>query len=134
MMGLNEIKSNVNLSTDKIIALCESLLERMEDPELRRYRTSDADRYLRTLKTQFKELNDRYPGIFNVLLEFGRRTPDGFDTMTRISGMLRMRDQIDAGQKTQDQAEKEVDYEYANVYVRPAVGSEAFDRIVPKPI
>lgn len=140
MLGLNEIKSEVNLPSDKIIALCESMLERMDDSEMRRLRNNDGDAYVRILKTQFKELNDRYPGIFNVLLEFGRRTPDGFVTMDRISRMLRQFDAVQSGTKTKDQAEKEIDYEYSAVYVKPIVdklaettGAGTFDDIVKAP-
>lgn len=140
MLGLNEIKSEVNLPSEKIIALCESMLERMDDAEMRRLRNTDGDAYLRSVRGQFKELNDRYPSIFNVLLEFGRRTPDGFSTMDRITRMLRQFDAVQAQQKTKDQAEKELDYEYAQVYVKPVVdklaentGVGRFDDIVKDP-
>lgn len=140
MLGLNEIKSEVNLPSEKIIALCESMLERMDDNEMRRLRNTDGDGYLRSVRGQFKELNDRYPSIFNVLLEFGRRTPDGFSTMDRITRMLRQFDAVQAQQKTKDQAEKELDYEYAQVYVKPVVdklaentGVGRFDDIVKDP-
>jgi len=109
------------------------MIERMEDTELRRYRNSDNDRYLRTLKTEFKALNDRYPAIFNILLQYGRKTPDGFDTLERITKMLQKFDEMSTGRKTQEQAEKELDYEYSYQYVRPAVGAEKFDEIVKPP-
>jgi hypothetical protein len=131
--GLNPVKSQVNLSPEKIIALCESLLERMDDTELRRIRTTDPDRYSRTLKKQFSELDDRYPSIFNALMEFGRRTPDGYDTMARIRSMLGLYSAVQSGQKTNEQAEKELDYEYSSIYVKPVVGAQEFDRIVKPP-
>lgn len=131
MLGLNEIKSEVDLSSEKIVALCESLLERMADSEMRRWRTTDHDRYFRTLKTQFSELNDRYPGIFNVLVQYGRKTPDGFPTLDRIKEMLRMNDALKAGTLDREKADKEIDYKYAYQYVRPVVPN--FDNIVKPP-
>ena len=133
MLGLNEIKSTENLSSNKIFALCESMVERMDDPELKRFRANDSDRYLRTLKTQFKALDDRYPSIFNVLLEYGRRTPDGFDTLARIKQMLNLHDKVQSGETTKDNAEKALDYEYSYQYVRPVIGAEKFDEIVKPP-
>ena len=131
MLGLNEIKSEVDLPSVKIIALCESLLEKMADTEMRRFRTTDHDRYFRTLKSQFSELNDRYPGIFNVLVQYGKKTPDGFQTMDRIREMLRMNDEMKGGTLEREEADKEIDYKYAYQYVRPAVPN--FDNIVKPP-
>jgi hypothetical protein len=129
----NEIKSTVDLPKPKIIALCESMLSRMEDNDLRRIRNSDPDRFFNILSQQFTELKDRYPGIFNVLVLYGRKTPDGFDTLARIKRILQLHDTVVSGEKTEDEAHVELDYEYSYKYVRPALGAAEFDRIVPVP-
>ena len=134
MLGLNEIKSEVNLSTTTIFALCESMVARIEEADMRRLKATDQDRYLRSLKAQFKQLDDRYPAIFNILLEYGRRTPDGFNTLDRIKKMLQAYDVWQAAdEEKKKQVEVAMEYPYAEAYVRPAVGPAIFDPIVKKP-
>ena len=142
MLGVNEIKTHEELSTDTIIALCESLLTTMEEADMRRLKQTDTDRYYRTLKTQFKRLDDRYPGIFNVLIQYGRKNPQGHDVMEQIIMMLRKRDSIFQRMKQNpemtrevagEQEDKAVDYTYAQRYVRPAIGADRFDSIVKDP-
>jgi hypothetical protein len=133
MLGVNEIKSDEEIPSSTIIALCEGLLCKMEEPDIRRLRNADPDRYFRSLQTQFKRLNDRYPGIFNLLTQYGRKTPQGADIMARIKEMIGYRDQIVAGEINRDKADKEIDYKYAYEFVRPAIGNERFDTIVKPP-
>lgn len=135
MLGLNEIKSEENLPPQKIYALCESMVAKIEESEMRRLKHFNEDRYLRTLKTQFKELDDRYPGIFNVILSYGRTTPDGYDTLERIKKMLQM---YEIWAETEDEEEKKqvevvMEYPYAETYVKAAVGAHVFDKAV-KPV
>lgn len=132
-MSPNEIKSSENIDSKSIVALCEGLLAKMDEPEMRRLRKNDADRYLRTLKTQFKRLEDRYPGMFNMLIEYGRKTPSGEDVMARIKQLIGFRDAVDAGTITKDKADEEIDYQYAHEFVRPAIGADKFDSIVKPP-
>ncbi len=132
MLGVNEIKSEEEIPAETIVALCESLLTRTEDPEMKRKKHSDPDSYYMTLKTQFKRLDDRYPGIFNMLIQYGRRTPQGLDIMSRIKEMIGYRDRIKAGEN-RDVFDKAIDYKYAYDFVRPAIGTERFDSIV-KPV
>lgn len=132
MMGVNEIRSEEEIPAGTIVALCDSLLAKTEEHEMRRMRQTDPDRYYRTLKTQFKRLDDRYPGIFNMLVEYGRKTPQGADIMQRIKQMIGYRDRIVAGEE-REQFDKAVDYQYAHEFVRPAIGAERFDSIV-KPV
>ena len=127
MLGVNEIKSTEEIPTDIVVALCESLIVTMEQPDMRRLRRSDPDAYMRTLKTQYKRLTDRYPGIFNVLLQYGA------EVMPRIKKMLGFRDNIASGAIERDVADKVVDYELAHQYVRPAIGADRFDSIVSEP-
>ena len=133
MLGVNEIKSHEHISTEDVLALCEGMLSDMETDEYKLMRREDPDRYFRKLKKTYKRLNDRLPGIFNVLVQYGRQTPDGFGTVERIRGMLEKRDAMDAGTLTREDADKDVDYEYAHAYVRPAIGKERFDSIVKPP-
>ncbi len=133
MMSPHEIKSTTNLSTDAIVALCEGMLTRMDDPEMRRMRRGDQDRYLRVIKTQFKPLEDRYPGMFHLLMEYGRNTPSGEDTLTRIKEMLGYRDAIDTGTISKEKADERIDYKYAREFIRPAIGAAEFDAIVKPP-
>lgn len=101
-MGVNEIRSQEDLDTPTVIALCESLLARREDAEMRRMQRQDPDRFHRMLKTQFAQLDDRYPGIFNMLIQYGRRTPsipgepNGVDIMEKLKQMLVQRDTVKA--------------------------------------
>ena len=133
MLGVNEIKSDEEIPSATIIALCEGLLCKMDEPDIRRLRNADPDRYFRSLQTQFKRLNDRYPGIFNLLTQYGRKTPQGADVMARIKEMIGYRDQIVTGQIDRDKADKEIDYKYAYEFVRPAIGTDRFDTIVKPP-
>ena len=142
MLGVNEIRSNEDIPTEIVLGLCEGLLMRMEQPDMRRLLTTDKDRYYRSLKTQFKVLDDRYPGIFNMLIQYGRKNPQGLDIMEQISKMLRQRDTIFARMKKNpelsreeagESEDKNVDYTYAHRYVRPALGADKFDSIVQKP-
>lgn len=132
-MSPHEIKSTENLDSATIVALCEGMLTKMEEPEMRRMRRADQDRYLRTLKTQFKRLEDRYPGMFNLIMEYGRTTPTGDNVMARIKQMIGFRDAIDTGAITKDKADEEIDYEYARKFIRPAIGPAQFDAIVKPP-
>jgi hypothetical protein len=142
MLGVNEIKSAEEIPTDTVIGLCEGLLTRMEEADMRRMVRTDKDRYYRTLKTQFKRLDDRYPGIFNMLIQYGRRNPQGLEIMPQIEKMLRQRDAIFSRMKQNPEMSREdagkdedkaVDYTYAQRYVRPAIGAERFDSIVKPP-
>lgn len=142
MLGVNQINSTEDIPTETVIALCEGLLTRMEEPDMRRLLRTDTDRYFRTLKTQFKQLDDRYPGIFNMLIQYGRKNPQGLEIMPQITKMLRQRDAIFSKMKqnpemSREEAGKEedkaVDYTYAQRYVRPAIGEERFDSIVENP-
>lgn len=133
MLGVNEIRSDEEIPTDQVLALCESLLGRMEDPEMARVRRRDPEGYFRTLKTQFSRLNDRYPGIFNMLVQYGRRTRDGMEIVPQIRQMLAYRDQLNEGTITRERADQLVDYEYAQRYVRPVIGADRFDTIVKHP-
>ena len=130
---VNEIKSEENLSSPQIIALCESLLSRMEHPEVKQLRHTDSDRYYRSLKTQFKQLDDRYPGIFNMLTQYGRQAPGGIDTMAKLRSMLGVYDARQSGEITDEEADKAVDYDLAKKFVRPALGDSVFDNIVKDP-
>lgn len=142
MLGVNEIKSNEEIPTSVVISLCEGLMCRIEEPDMRRLLRTDNDRYYRTLKTQFKRLDDRYPGLFNMIIQYGRKSPQGLEIMPQIIEMLEQRDAIfvkmklnpemsreDAGREE----DKSVDYTYAQRYVRPAIGAERFDSIVKPP-
>jgi hypothetical protein len=131
MLGVNEIKSSEEIPTATIVALCEGLLCKMEEPDIRRLRNTDPDRYYQSLQTQFKRLNDRYPGIFNMLTRYGRKTPQGIDIMARIKEMIGYRDQIVSGTISREKADKEIDYKYAYEFVRPVVPN--FDNIVKPP-
>jgi len=142
MLGVNEVRSNEEISTETVIGLCEGLLIRMEEPDMRRMLRTDKDRYYRTLKTQFKRLDDRYPGIFNMLIQYGRKNPQGLDIMDQITKMLRQRDMIFARMRANpemsreeagEKEDKQVDYTYAHRYVRPAIGADRFDSIVQNP-
>jgi hypothetical protein len=132
MMGVNEIRSDEEIPAHIIVALCDGLLVKMEEPDMRRMRQQNPDEYYRTLKTQFKRLDDRYPGVFNMLVEYGRKTPQNVDIMARIKTMIGYRDRIKAGED-REQFDKVVDYQYAYEFVRPAIGNERFDSIV-KPV
>lgn len=132
MQGVNEIRSNEEIPADIIVALCEGLLCKIEEPEMKRKRQTDPDLYYRSLKTQFKRLDDRYPGIFNMLVEYGRKTPQGHDIMTRIKQMIGFRDRIQSGED-REQFDKTIDYKYAHEFVRPAIGADRFDTIVKSP-
>ena len=133
MLGVNEIKSDEEIPSDVIVALCDSLLVTMEEPDMRRLRRTSPDEYMRTLKMQYKRLDDRYPGIFNVLVQYGAEMPDGTQVMAMIKKMLGYRDNIASGAIQRDTADKAVDYELAHKYVRPAIGEDRFDSIVSDP-
>lgn len=139
MLGVNEVRSNEDIPTNTVIALCEGLLSRMEEPDMRRMVKTDKDRYYRSLKTQFKRLDDRYPGIFHMLIQYGRINPQGLDIMEQITTMLRQRDAIFAKMKQNPelsredagaQEDKAVYDTYDYRYVRPAFGEERFDNIM----
>lgn len=142
MLGVNEIKSTEEIPTETVIGLCEGLLTRMEEGDMRRLLRTDKDRYYRTLKTQFKRLDGRYPGIFNMLIQYGRTNPQGMEIMPQITMMLKQRDAIFARMNQNPemsredaglQEDKDVDYTYAHRYVRPAIGADRFDNIVKAP-
>lgn len=140
MLGVNEVKNWEDLSTDTVLGLCESMLARREEADMKRMMRTDQDCYFRTMKTQFNQLDDRYPGIFNMLLQYGRTAPGGLDIMSKISDMLRKRDLIfdkmKQGMDREDagaQEDKQVDYDLAATYLRGKIMSdEQFDSIVPK--
>jgi hypothetical protein len=128
---INDVRSDAPIESVKVIEWCESMLTRMD--ELKPFRKDDPDRFLRTIKTEYKDLDDRLPSVFRILLEYGRKTPDGFDTLDRITRMLQKFDEMTSGRKTKEQAEKELDYEYSYQYVRPVIGASKFDEIVKPP-
>ena len=142
MIGVNELKSSDTIPTETIIALCDGLLAKREEPDMRRLLRTDKDRYYRTFKTQFKRLDDRYPQIFMSFLQYGRTLPDGVDLYAAITDMLYKRDSIFAKMEndpelTREEAgdveDRDVDYVYARQYVRPAIGADRFDSIVKPP-
>lgn len=148
MLGVNEIRSKEDLDTPTVIGLCESLLARREDAEMRRMQRTDPDRFHRTLKTQFAQLDDRYPGIFNLLLQYGRRTPaipgepNGTDAMEKIRDMLAKRDAVNARMAAMDpdreywerrmeagkDEDKAVDAEEANRFIPDNILPEAIKK------
>lgn len=138
MLGVNEILSKEEIPTPTIIALCESMLSKMEEPEMRRLKKTDTDRYYRTLKTQFQRLDHRYPGIFNKLVEYGRTDGEGRDIMAQLTTILQQRDAIFAKMKGDWSKREEVgaaeDKAFHSVYdgryVRPVVGEQLYDNIM----
>ena len=147
MLGVNEIKHWETISTPVVVALCESLMAKLEESDIRRLRSADPDRYYRSLKTQFKELDDRYPGIFNLIIQYGRCTPPipgepkGVDIIFKVRDMLQKRDAINAkmaqGMCREDAGKKEdmeVDYVEAKRFIRgKVIPADQFDEIVKPP-
>lgn len=132
MIGVNPINSTEEIPSDVIIGLCDGLLTKMEEPAMRRMRNADTDQYYRSLKTQFKRLDDRYPGIFLMLTQYGRQLPQGGDPMDRIKEMLQLRDKIHAGEDRLP-IDKVVDYKYAKEFVSKVLPPGKFDEIVKPP-
>lgn len=108
----NEIKSNENLDGETIMGLVYEMQEAIKERAMVQMKLRNADEYIAHMQERFKKLNDRYPGIFQMII-----TREGDIDINRLKWMLDMVDNIHSGHIEKDVADKQVGAHLFNTYV-----------------
>jgi len=69
-MSLNEIKSTEKMDKETILELVRQMQEAIKEPAMQQLKARDSGRYICEMQNRCSRLNDRYPGIFNMVIQY----------------------------------------------------------------
>jgi len=115
-MSTNEIKSYDNLDKTTILQLVSDMQLAIKEPEMVELKNNDKGQYIRHMRERFIRLNDRYPGIFNMVLT----NEDKMD-MRRLTMMLNLLETRERGEISNYDADVRVGQDTFNEFVSPVI-------------
>lgn len=119
-MSTNEIKSYDNLDKTTILQLVSDMQLAIKEPEMVELKNNDKGQYIRHMRERFIRLNDRYPGIFNMVLT----NEDKMD-MRRLTMMLNLLETRERGEISNYDADVRVGQDTFNEFVSPVINMPA---------
>jgi len=128
---MNPINSYVNLPGEKILGLSQALIRSMASygltttfqvEKLMKANETLYEKFCTQAKDNFKELNDRYPGIVNAILKSG----SDFD-LKRLARYIGLAEKLERGEIEEFDVCVEVSTELRNEFVLGKLGKKPED-------
>lgn len=99
-------------SSEKILIHVQKLYQECTTESMIVLKNTDEKKYMNHFANRFMELHEKYPAIFKMVLEDGKKF-----NMERLKVMLRNRDKVVNGDISLEEKSKEIGNEYFKEYV-----------------
>jgi hypothetical protein len=120
---MNPIVSYDNIKKENVLMYTQSLIKSMEEyglgatwqiEKLKEINENLYNKFCEKARSQYSKLNDRYPGIVNMVLNYGR----DFD-LPRLAKMLGLAEQLENGEIPELETHVEISTQLRNEFVLP---------------